>query len=123
MESRASVIVEIGRPSTYAMFLETLLQRGYVKKEDVEEIKYDAMCFKISRDNTNIVKCEKPKKIAKEHNKLLIQPLGVLIIEFLVKYFDNFFSHHYTKQMLQPIKSLPNNHVKLKGMPISKQAA
>ena len=86
--------LEIGRPSTYAMFLETLLQRGYVKKEDVEEIKYDAMCFKISRDNTNIVKCEKPKKIAKEHNKLLIQPLGVLIIEFLVKYFDNFLIFH-----------------------------
>lgn len=97
--------LEIGRPSTYAMFLETLLQRGYIKKEDVDEIKYNALCFTL-KDNTKIIKCEKPKKIAKEHNKLLIQPLGVLIIEFLMKYFDEFFSYNYTKQMEEELDKI-----------------
>ena len=89
--------LEIGRPSTYAMFLETILQRGYVKKEDVDEVQYNSLFYHLQ--DSNLEKGEKAKKIPKEHNKLIIQPLGVLIIEFLVKYFDDFFSYDYTKQM------------------------
>jgi len=89
--------LEIGRPSTYAMFLETILQRGYIKKEDVDEIQYNSLFYHLQE--SKLEKGEKSKKIPKEHNKLIIQPLGVLIIEFLVKYFDDFFSYDYTKQM------------------------
>ena len=34
-----------------------------------------------------------------EHKKLVIDPMGTVVIEFLMKHFDTFFSYDYTKQM------------------------
>ncbi len=34
-----------------------------------------------------------------EHNKLVIDPVGIVTIEFLVKHFESLFSYNYTKEM------------------------
>jgi hypothetical protein len=34
-----------------------------------------------------------------EHKKMVISPMGMVVIEFLMKYFDTVFSYSYTKQM------------------------
>ena len=31
--------------------------------------------------------------------KLVIQPIGIIVYEFLEKYFDNLFNYDYTKEM------------------------
>ena len=39
------------------------------------------------------------KTVGNESQKLVIQPLGIVVIEFLTKYFDDMFSYDYTKNM------------------------
>ena len=40
--------------------------------------------------------------------KLVIQPLGILVIEFLTQYFDDMFSYGYTKTMEEDLDKVYN---------------
>ena len=42
---------------------------------------------------------ETSKVVGNERNKLVLQPVGKLVIEFLLKYFGPFFEYSYTKDM------------------------
>ena len=39
------------------------------------------------------------REFGSEKNKLVIQPLGILVIEFLLKHFNSMFQYDYTKKM------------------------
>lgn len=104
--SEASLIAQlekrgIGRPSTFAYLVDVLVQRGYVKITDVEGTQ--TPCCDYSLDL--MAKQKEPVKtcrdvwVGKEHNRLVIQALGVITMEFLLNYFDGLFSYDYTHQM------------------------
>ena len=42
---------------------------------------------------------EDEREFGNEKKKLVIQPLGVLVLEFLLKHFDRLFDYEYTKNM------------------------
>jgi DNA topoisomerase IA len=63
----------IGRPSTFATIVDTIQERGYVKKQDVEGVKIDCVEF-VLREHT-IEKTIKPKIFGQEKNKLVLQPI------------------------------------------------
>ena len=89
----------IGRPSTFATIIETIQERGYVKRMDLEGDKVNCTEYKL-RGDSGLIETKKEEKIfGNEKNKLVIQPLGILTIEFLVKHFQELFSYNYTKQM------------------------
>ena len=96
--------LEIGRPSTYAIFVDTIINRGYVKKQNVEGEKYDAYDYVL--ENGKISKNKKEKTMGNENNKLVLQPIGLLIIEFLIKHFEELFSYDYTKNMEKELDSI-----------------
>ena len=88
----------IGRPSTFASLIDKLQERLYVEKQTIQgkEIECKDFCL----DNTGQITCQTNKRVfGNEHNKLVITPLGIIIIEFLIKHFDSFFNYEYTKQM------------------------
>lgn len=87
----------IGRPSTFALLVETIQTRGYVKKMNIDGEKIQCTEFKL--EENQIQEFSKEKIVGNEKNKLVIQPVGNLIIEFLIKYFETLFSYDYTKQM------------------------
>jgi DNA topoisomerase-1 len=91
----------IGRPSTFATIIETIQERGYVKRMDVEGEKIKCIEYKLRNNgNKGIIETkEEEKTFGNEKNKLVIQPLGVITIDFLLKYFQQLFSYDYTKQM------------------------
>ena len=89
----------IGRPSTFAIFIDTILERGYVKKTDI--VGETIMCeeYKMENPKKQII-CEDVKRVVgNEKGKLVIQPTGTLVIEFLLKYFDSLFDYHYTREL------------------------
>ena len=87
----------IGRPSTFSMIVDKIQEREYVKKEDI--VGKEIECIDFSLEERNITRIITKRTFGNEKNKLVIQPLGILVIEFLIKNFDNIFAYEYTKQM------------------------
>ncbi len=88
----------IGRPSTFSMLVETIQDRGYVKRMDIEGQKMECVDFWLTE--SNYIREERKEKIfGAEKNKLVIQPTGILCLEFLLEHFNDIFSYNYTKLM------------------------
>ena len=97
----------IGRPSTFSMLVETIQDRGYVKKMDVvgEEIE----CIDFVVENQVVTQQKINKVFGNEKNKLVIQPIGILTTEFLVSSFSTLFDYEYTKHMEDALDLISNN--------------
>ena len=87
----------IGRPSTFAMLIDKIQERGYVKREDVKG--KEIVCADFELENGEIFEIETKREFGNEKNKLVLQPLGQIVIEFLEKNFNDLFNYNYTKQM------------------------
>lgn len=87
----------IGRPSTYSMLVDKIQERGYVMKQDVKGKTVD--CFDYELEDSEISEIETQREFGNEKNKLVIQPLGILVIEFLEKHFNDLFNYEYTRKM------------------------
>ncbi len=98
--------LEIGRPSTFSTFIETIQQRGYVKKMNIEGTTIDSIDYIL--ENDKISKNKVQKTFGNENNKLVLQPIGELVIIFLMKYFEELFSYDYTKNMENDLDNILN---------------
>jgi DNA topoisomerase-1 len=87
----------IGRPSTFASIVDTIQDRGYIKKRDLEGEKMLFAEYKLT--GNQITKTEVEKNVGNERDKLVIEPIGIMISEFLALHFDGLFSYNYTSNM------------------------
>ena len=87
----------IGRPSTFSSIVDKIQERNYVKKTNVEGKKIKCTDFRL--DDDELVETTTERTFGNEKNKLVVQPLGVLVLEFLTKHFDALFQYEYTKLM------------------------
>ena len=88
----------IGRPSTFASIIDKIMERKYVEKQNVEGKQVECTDFVLD-DTNKISETVSTKEFGNEKGKLVIQPLGVIVIEFLLKHFPTFFEYKYTKDM------------------------
>jgi DNA topoisomerase-1 len=96
----------IGRPSTFATIVETIQDRGYVKRVNIEGEK--VVCREFKLRGKVLEHIEKEKVFGNEKNKLVIQPVGILTIEFLLYHFESLFSYDYTKTMEEQLDIVSN---------------
>ena len=89
--------IGIGRPSTFASIVDTIQERNYVLKQNLDGITMN--CTEYNLEKNEIIKNVSNKTFGNEKNKLIIQPIGILCIEFLTKYFNELFSYEYTENM------------------------
>ena len=87
----------IGRPSTFAALVEKIQERGYVTKENVKGKTITCLDFELEDDE--ITEVESQREFGNEKGKLVIQPTGIIVLEFLLKTFPVLFEYEYTKQM------------------------
>ena len=87
----------IGRPSTFSSLIEKIQDRGYVKKENVKGKKIKCIDYELIKNE--LTEIENEREFGNEKGKLVIQPVGILVLEFLLKYFDKLFDYTYTKSM------------------------
>lgn len=101
----------IGRPSTFSSIVDKIQERGYVKLQDVRGKSLECREFVISEDIDASLNppskrgCKKieskteVREIGGESRKLVIQPLGIIVIEFLLAHFAPLFEYEFTKNM------------------------
>ena len=90
-------INNIGRPSTYASIVDKIQDRGYVKKENIKS--EPQMCSNYELANDEIIVTETNMEFGNGKNKLVIQPIGVSVIEFLNTHFHYFIDYDFSKRM------------------------
>ena len=87
----------IGRPSTFSSLIEKIQERGYIKKENIKGKTITCTDFELEDDE--ITEIENKREFGNEKNKLVIQPVGIIVLEFLLKTYENLFEYEYTKNM------------------------
>jgi DNA topoisomerase I len=96
----------IGRPSTFSSLISKIQERGYVRKGNVKGKKIKCIDFKLV--DTELDEIEITREFGNEKNKLVIQPVGIMVYEFLEKHFDDLFNYDYTKHMEDELDKISN---------------
>ena len=88
----------IGRPSTFASLVDKIQERGYVKKENVKGVSIKCIDYDLAADG-NITQVIGEREFGNEKNKLVIKPVGIMVLEYLLTHFQVLFEYDYTKAM------------------------
>jgi DNA topoisomerase-1 len=87
----------IGRPSTFSSLIDKIQDRNYVKKENIKGTTIKCTDFEL--EGEELTQIETEREFGNEKNKLVLQPLGSAVLNFLLQYFDPLFQYTYTKKM------------------------
>ncbi|MEI9944856.1 MAG: type I DNA topoisomerase [Chitinophagaceae bacterium] len=104
----------IGRPSTYAPTISTILKRGYVEKRDKEGIKRDYRVFLLKKDNIN--KVTEQENTGAEKSKLFPTDLGLVVTDFLKQYFDDIMDYSFTARIEEEFDEVAEGKMKWNEM-------
>jgi DNA topoisomerase-1 len=94
----------IGRPSTFSTLIDKIQDRGYVKKEDVKGKTIIVKDYEL--ENDEISEVEATREFGNEKNKLVLQPLGKIVMEFLDKHFLDLLNYDFTREMEEELDNI-----------------
>lgn len=102
--TEASLIKEledkgIGRPSTFASLVETIVDREYVEKTNVEGLVQESRHYRMGPRTWPPAKTVESHKVGAEKNKMRSTALGRSVAEFLTRDYGDLFAYSFTAEM------------------------
>lgn len=104
----------IGRPSTYAPTISTVIKRGYVVKEERPgtERKYTVLSLK----GSSIQQEDKKETTGKEKGKLFPSDIGCVVTDFLTENFGNVLDYGFTADVEKQFDDIAEGAIKWNKM-------
>ncbi|GEP49447.1 DNA topoisomerase 1 [Flavobacterium noncentrifugens] len=99
----------IGRPSTYAPTISTIINRNYVEKGNLEgqERNYTQLTLKSGKLDEKILK----ENTGSDKGKLVPTDIGTIVTDFLVKNFENILDYNFTAKVEQDFDEIAEGNV------------
>ena len=99
----------IGRPSTYAPTISTIIARTYVEKGSFEgqERKYNQITLKNSEVKAQIL----TENTGSDKGKLVPTDIGIIVTDFLVKNFETILDYNFTAKVEQDFDDIADGKV------------
>jgi len=104
----------IGRPSTYAPTISTILKRGYVEKRDKEGVQRNYQVLLLKKDQ--ISKIIEQENTGAEKSKLFPSDLGLVVTDFLLQYFDDVMDYGFTAKIESEFDEVATGNLKWNRM-------
>jgi DNA topoisomerase-1 len=104
----------IGRPSTYAPTISTILKRGYVEKRDKEGVIRNFRVLKLMENK--ISKVSEQETTGAEKSKLFPTDLGLVVTDFLKQYFDDIMDYNFTARIEEEFDEVASGKIEWNNM-------
>lgn len=104
----------IGRPSTYAPTITTIIKRNYVEKRDKEGIKRKYTVFKLANDK--IEHLTEHENTGAEKNKLFPTDLGLVVTDFLNQHFNKVMDYSFTAHIEKDFDEIAEGKIRWNEM-------
>ena len=104
----------IGRPSTYAPTISTIIKRNYVEKKDKEGVKRDYRILKL--ENDAIKKITEQENTGAEKSKLFPTDLGLVVTDFLNLHFEKVMDYSFTADIEEEFDEIAEGKMKWNTM-------
>jgi DNA topoisomerase-1 len=104
----------IGRPSTYAPTISTIINRNYVEKGnlDGQERPYTQLSLKAGKVSQQMLK----ENTGSDKGKLVPTDIGTIVTDFLVKNFGNILDYNFTAKVEQDFDEIAEGNVNWEQM-------
>ncbi|TPG35378.1 type I DNA topoisomerase [Flavobacterium pectinovorum] len=99
----------IGRPSTYAPTISTIINRNYVEKGTLEgqERKYTQLTLQANKVGEKVLK----ENTGSDKGKLVPTDIGTIVTDFLVKNFGNILDYNFTAKVEQDFDEIAEGNI------------
>mgnify|MGYP001081114185 CR=1 FL=1 len=105
----------IGRPSTYAPTISTIIKRNYVEKRDKEGIKRNINILKLT-SSQNITKEIVQENTGAEKGKLFPTDLGNVVTDFLKQHFNKVMDYSFTAHIEEEFDEIADGKMQWNSM-------
>jgi len=105
----------IGRPSTYAPTISTIIKRNYVEKRDKEGTQREIRIVKLTKDNA-IQNVKITENTGAEKGKLFPTDLGLVVTDFLNQYFDKVMDYSFTANIEEEFDKIAEGNLQWNKM-------
>lgn len=100
----------IGRPSTFASIIQTLLDREYVEKKTTTGIPTPFQRITVAQPKSKMEETIENIKMGGEKDRLVISPLGKSVVEYIEKEFADIFGYGFTSTMESRLDKIAMGH-------------
>ncbi|AWK04486.1 type I DNA topoisomerase [Flavobacterium crocinum] len=99
----------IGRPSTYAPTISTIINRNYVEKGTLEGVErnYTQLILQNSKLGEKVLK----ENTGSDKGKLVPTDIGTIVTDFLVKNFGNILDYNFTAKVEQDFDEIAEGNI------------
>jgi DNA topoisomerase-1 len=104
----------IGRPSTYAPTISTIMKRNYVEKREREGIQREYRILKLANDKIQQIK--ETETTGADKGKLFPTDLGLVVTDFLQKHFDDVMDYGFTASIEEEFDKIAEGKMKWNKM-------